>query len=468
MTVTKGWMGMCFVGCNVMVVGMARSGLAAVKLLAGKNANVIANDVKDASQLPDAVTELSQLPGVQLELGKPADDFVAQVDAVFISPGVPIDSSFVLKANDLGKPVIGELELGFMFTQCPIVAITGTNGKTTTTALTGLMFRRAGFNTNVVGNIGDPISAHATDTKPGDMTVLEVSSFQLESIHSFRPRVSVILNITPDHLNRHHDMQTYIDLKARIFENQRGDDVVILNWDDPLCRSLASKAKCRVLYFSRKEELSAGCFIKDGRICYRADGQEIVMGRPEEVRIPGDHNLENALAASACALSMGVSPMIVRHTLAAFEGVEHRLEFVLEHQGVRFINDSKGTNPDSSIKAVQAMTLPTIIIAGGYDKGTGYDDFVASFAGSKVCGLVVMGATAEQIASAAASRGFSNISHTATLKDAVYKAYGMAHPGYNVLLSPASASFDMFKDYEERGRVFKQIVTELADETGRK
>jgi UDP-N-acetylmuramoylalanine--D-glutamate ligase len=213
----------------------------------------------------------------------------------------------------------------------------------------------------------------------------------------------------------------------------------------------------------------AGCFIRDGRITFRdLEGQEIIMGRPEEVRIPGDHNLENALAASTAALCLGVNPMIVRHSLAAFEGVEHRLEFVTEVQGIRFINDSKGTNPDASIMAVRAMALPTIIIAGGYDKHTGFEDFIGSFAGSRIAGMVVIGDTADQLAAAAAARGFATVERAATLKDAVYKAYAMAHPGYNVLLSPACASFDMFKDYEERGRAFKQIATEIAEESGRR
>jgi UDP-N-acetylmuramoylalanine--D-glutamate ligase len=460
---------MCFGGCKVMVVGMARSGLAAVKLLSMREAEVIANDMKTAEDLSDVVAELTELPNVRLELGRSADELVREVDAVFISPGVPIDSNFIKIAEELGKPIIGELELGFMFTVAPVVAITGTNGKTTTTALTGLMFKRAGYNTHVVGNIGDPLSGHALDVKAEDMVVAEVSSFQLESIHTFRPKVSVILNITPDHLNRHHTMGAYTDMKARVFENQRGDDVVILNWDDAPTRALADRVKCRVMYFSRKEEVPAGCFIRDGRITWRGlDGKEQPMGRPEEVRIPGDHNLENALAASAAALAMGVNPMIVRHSLAAFEGVEHRLEFVTEVQGIRFINDSKGTNPAAAIASVRAMTLPTIIIAGGYDKHTGFDDFTASFAGSRICGMVVIGATADQLAASAEAHGFTAVERAATLKDAMYKAYGMAHPGYNVLLSPACASFDMFKDYEERGRVFKQIATEIAEESGRR
>ena len=459
---------MSFEGCPVIVVGMARSGLAAVRLLAANGAQVIAYDSKTAEELPDVAAALQDMPGVRLALGGDAMALLGEVQAVFISPGVPIDSALVLRARELGRPVLGEVELGFLFTQCPIIAITGTNGKTTTTALTGLMFRRAGFNTHVVGNIGDPICAHAMQTQPEDRMVLEISSFQLESIDSFRPTVSAILNITPDHLNRHHTMEEYIAMKARVFENQRGDDVLVLNWDDPQCRALAPQARCRVAWFSRREELDNGCFLKDGRICWRWEGQEVVMGRPEEVRIAGDHNLENALAASACALSMGVSPMIVRHTLAAFEGVEHRQEFVLEHQGVRFINDSKGTNPDSSIKAVQAMKLPTVLIAGGYDKGTSFDQFAQAVVAGKVAALVVIGATGPQIAKAAAEHGFTATHPASTLEDAVYKAYSLAHPGYNVLLSPACASFDMFRDFEERGRVFKEIVNRLASESERK
>ncbi len=460
---------MCFAGSRVLVVGMARSGLAAVKLLSRRNCLVIANDTKSDEDLADVVEELSGLPGVRLELGRPAEQFVRDVEAVFISPGVPIDSPFIVMAQELGKPVIGELELGYMFTKAPVVAITGTNGKTTTTALTGLMFKRAGYNTHVVGNIGDPLSGHALDIAPEDMVVAEVSSFQLESIHTFRPKVSAILNITPDHLNRHHTMECYTDMKSRVFENQRDNDVVILNWDNLPTRALAERVKCKLMWFSRKEEVPAGCFIRDGRIVWRdLEGQEIVMGRTEEVRIPGDHNLENALAASACALSMGVSPMIVRHSLAAFEGVEHRLEFVTEAQGIRFINDSKGTNADASIVAVQAMALPTIIIAGGYDKHSEFDEFIASFAGSRIAGMVVLGQTARKLEEEARKQGFAPVERADTLDDAVYKAYTMARPGYNVLLSPACASFDMFKDFEERGRAFKKIAMEIAAEAGRR
>jgi UDP-N-acetylmuramoylalanine--D-glutamate ligase len=460
---------MCFEGCKVLVVGMARSGLAAVRLLSSRGAEVIANDIKSITELSGSAAELSGRSNVHLELGIPADSLVNQAEAVFISPGVPIDSTFVKLAGKLGKPVIGELELGFMLISAPIVAITGTNGKTTTTALTGLMFKRDGICTHILGNIGDPLSAHVDDIKPEDVVVLEVSSFQLESIHAFRPKVSVVLNITPDHLNRHHTMENYTDMKARIFENQRGDDMLILNWDDPPTRALASRARCSVSYFSRKEEVPAGCFIRDGRITWKSlDGRELAMGRPEEVRIPGEHNLENALAASAAALSMGVSPIAVRHSLAAFEGVEHRLEFVVEAQGIRFINDSKGTNPDASIKAVRAMSLPTIIIAGGYDKHTGFDDFIASFACSKVAGMVVIGDTADQLADSATAKGFKPVVYARTFKEAVYAAYEMARPGYNVLLSPACASFGMFDDFEQRGRIFKQIAMEIAVEAGRK
>lgn len=460
---------MDFGGCKVMVVGMARSGLAAVRLLSGQGAEVIANDRKTAGELGDAVNEIASLPGVRLALGCAADGLVGEVEAVIISPGVPIDLPFVRIAGELGKPVIGELELGSTFITAPIVAITGTNGKTTTTALTGLMFRRAGFGTHVVGNIGDPLCAHTGEIKPEDVVVAEVSSFQLESIHTFRPRVSVVLNISPDHLDRHRTMENYTDMKARVFENQRGDDMLILNWDDAPTRALAARAKCAVLYFSRREEVPAGCFIRDGRIVWRGpDGQETVMGRPEEVRIPGPHNLENALAASAAALSMGVSPMVVRHSLAAFEGVEHRLEFVTEVQGVRFINDSKGTNPDASIKAVHAMALPTVIIAGGYDKHTGFDSFVSSFAGSRIAGMVVIGDTAGQLAESAAKHGFAPVERAGSLEDAVRRAYAMARPGYNVLLSPACASYDMFSDFEERGHAFKRIAMQIAEESERK
>lgn len=447
---------------QALVVGMAKSGVAAAKLLAALGAQVTINDSKSADELGEALKGLKGVK-VQQALGQKADGLLEGKDLIVVSPGVPTSLSFFAAAKDAGIPVIGETELGFQYTQCPVVAITGTNGKTTTTALMGHIFERAGYTTHVTGNIGQPLSGVALQTQPEDRVVLEASSFQMETIETFHPRVSAILNLTEDHLNRHGTMEHYIDAKARIFENQEGDDILVLNADNGLTSSLAGRAHCRVLYFSRTQEVSAGCCVLDGRITYLpGDGTKVPMGRPEEVRIPGKHNLENALAAATMAMAMGVPGPVVRHALATFEGVEHRLESVDEIQGVRFINDSKGTNPDASIQAVQSMLMPTILIAGGSEKNSDFAPFIQAFT-DKIVAMIVIGETAERIQKAAMKEGFVNVQRAESLQSAVEKAFAMAKPGYNVLLSPACASFDMFKNFEQRGEVFKQIVAHLAE-----
>ncbi|MDD3242840.1 MAG: UDP-N-acetylmuramoyl-L-alanine--D-glutamate ligase [Eubacteriales bacterium] len=447
---------------KVLVVGMARSGVAAAALLARLGARVTANDSKTAQQLEEPAKALEKLAGVHTAFGQPAADLLNGQEALVISPGIPVDAPFVTQAREMGIEVLGELELGARLTDKPILAITGTNGKTTTTTLVGLMMQMNGQRTGVVGNIGEPLCAHVCRPDEEDVYVAEVSSFQLETVKSFRPSVSAILNLTPDHLNRHYTMENYLDVKCRIFENQSGEDVLVLNRDDETLRGVAQRAHCRVAWFSIREEVDEGCFVRDGRIVVRRDGQEQVLCRADEVRIPGPHNLSNALAASACALYAGASPKAVRHSLATFEGVEHRLEFVESIRGVRFINDSKGTNPDSTIKAVEAMTLPTVLIAGGYDKKTGFAELMAKLPGSRIVGLVVLGQTADELERDARAVGFSPVRRAEGFRQAVLMAYEMAHTGYNVLLSPACASFDMFRDYEERGRVFKDLVAELA------
>lgn len=446
---------------QALVVGMAKSGVAAARLLVRQGAQVTINDSKSADELTEALKGLRGVKVAQA-LGQKADGLLAGKDLVVVSPGVPTSLSFFEKARQAGIPVIGETQLGYEFTRCPIVAITGTNGKTTTTALMGHIFERAGYATHVTGNIGQPLSSVALDTQPDDRVVLEASSFQMETITTFRPRVSAILNITEDHLNRHKTMENYIDAKARIFENQRDDDVLVLNADNALTAALAERASCRVLYFSRTQEVPAGCCILEGRITYLpGDGARVPMGRPEEVRIPGKHNLENALAAATMAMAMGVPGAVVRHALATFEGVEHRLEFVDEIQGVRFINDSKGTNPDASIQAVDSMRLPTILIAGGSEKNSDFTPFIQAFT-DKIVAMIVIGETADRIQRTAMKEGFVNVQRADSLKSAVEKAFAMAKPGYNVLLSPACASFDMFQNFEHRGEVFKSIVAGLA------
>jgi len=447
---------------KVLVIGLARSGIAAAKLLASLGAKVSVNDSKTAEQLGEVLAPLADYP-VQYCLGEKPDRFVPGQDLIVVSPGVPTELPYKKLAEELGIPVIAEAELGYRLSPCPMVAITGTNGKTTTTTLMGKIFEKAGFRTHVVGNIGLPITEAVPEMKAEDRIVMEVSSFMTETTDEFHPRVSAILNITEDHLNRHHTMEAYTDAKCRIFERQVGDDAVVLNYDQEATRVLCSRVHCRVLFFSRLQEVDCGVFIRDDRILYRDEsGCETVICRPGEIRLPGNHNLENALAAVAMAMAMGVDPHAIRHTLATFEGVEHRIESVRTVSGVRFINDSKGTNVDAALQAVWSMQSPTVLIAGGYDKHT---DFVPLFEGftDQMIHVVLIGETADQLEAAARSCGYTALTHADSMKEAIEKAYVLAPAGGNVLLSPACASFDMFKDYEERGRVFKTLVWELSE-----
>lgn len=453
---------MTYLGKTVLVVGLARSGIAAVKALRSLGAKVIANDIKERQQLGDAISELEPL-GVEFYLGDTPDALVDKVDLIVISPSVPIDSPFIQKAQRLGREVISELELAYRLCRAQVVAITGTNGKTTTVTLTGEILKKAGFNAYVVGNIGVPFVGKALDMEENDIAVVEVSSFQLEAIHDFHPRVAAILNITPDHLNRHKTMENYIAAKARIFENCTPDDWVVLNADNEEAAGLAAQARARVLFFSRLKPLSRGAWVEDGTVVLDiGHGKEAVCG-VDDIFIPGAHNLENALAASLMARVMGATPEDIAFTLRTFKGVEHRIEYVDIIGGVKFYNDSKGTNPDASIKAINAMKGPTVLIAGGMDKGSSFDEFIDAF-GKTVTHMVVLGETADKLIKAAKEKGFDRVYRVNSIEESVRKAFSLASPGYNVLLSPACASWDMFKDYEERGRVFKSAVRALKGE----
>lgn len=453
---------MTYQGKTVLVVGLARSGIAVVKALKGLGAKVIANDIKTRQQLDSSISELEQLD-VELYLGDTPDALVDKVDLMVISPSVPIDSPFVQKAQRLGCEVISELELAYRLCSAPIVAITGTNGKTTTVTLTGEILKKAGFNAYVVGNIGVPFVSKALEMDDGDIAVVEVSSFQLEAIRDFHPRVAAILNITPDHLNRHKTMENYIAAKARIFENCTPGDWVVLNADNEAAAGLAGKARAQVLFFSRLKPLSKGAWVEDGTVVLDiGHGKEAICG-VDDIFIPGEHNLENALAASLMARIMGATPEDIAITLKTFKGVEHRIEYVDTIGGVKFYNDSKGTNPDASIKAIRAMKGPTVLIAGGMDKGSSFDEFIDAF-GNTVTHMVVLGETADKLIKTAKEKGFDRVYRVSSIEEGVRKAFSLASPGYNVLLSPACASWDMFKDYEERGRVFKSAVKALKGE----
>lgn len=442
---------------------MARSGVAAAQLLVKHGALVTVNDSKTREELGDVLSPLENLP-VQWALGCPAMDVLAGQDVLVISPGIPDSVPFVKKAKADGIYVIGEVELAYQLTPGQMVAVTGTNGKTTTVSLLGEIFTNAGKTTHVVGNIGYPYSLAGLSSKQDDMIVCEISSFQMETADTFHPKVAALLNITEDHLNRHGDMATYTAMKMRIFQRQTEADYAVFNDDDPALQPLIPQVKSHVLLFSRKHEVPEGAFARDGKVVLRLNGQEKAVCAADEIYIPGPHNLENALAAVCVAGAMGVSTEVLKHTLQTFKGVEHRIEFVRELEGIRYINDSKGTNVDSTIKAVQTMTRPTAIILGGYDKHCDFTPMVKEMLASPMIReAVLIGVTADQIQATLLKEGFdaNRIHRASTLEDAVQQCRALAEDGWNVLLSPACASFDMFSDYEARGRIFKEIVAGL-------
>ncbi|MCH5286282.1 MAG: UDP-N-acetylmuramoyl-L-alanine--D-glutamate ligase [Christensenellaceae bacterium] len=450
-----------YAGKRVLVVGMARSGVAAAQLLVKAGAKVVVNDNKTKEQLGDAVTPLESLP-VEWALGRPAGELLDGIDALVISPGIPDTAGFVVEAKKRGVYVTGELEMAHQLSSGEMVAVTGTNGKTTTVSLLGEIFRNAGRVTHVVGNIGYPYSAAGLDSKNDDMFVCEVSSFQMETAETFHPRAAALLNITEDHLNRHGTMECYTATKMRMFAQQTAEDTAVFNADDPALEPLTGQVKSRVMLFSRKREVAEGAFVREGKLVTRWNGEEREVCGVEEIRIPGPHNLENALAAACVATAMGVPAPVIRHSLRTFAGVEHRIEFVRELEGVRYINDSKGTNVDSTIKAVQTMTQPTAIILGGYDKHCDFTPLIKEMLASPhIREAVLIGATADQIERTCRECGYDRLHRAATLEEAVDTCRALASEGWNVLLSPACASFDMFADYEARGRIFKEIVKAL-------
>ena len=448
-------------GKKVLVFGMARSGIAAARLLREKGAEVHITDAKEEKDFNGALDELRE--GVVWHLGeKHPENLLAGMDTLVISPGIPIEHPAVRAAQAANVEVLGEVELAYRCSSGTLLAVTGTNGKTTTCTLLGEIFKNAGKRTFVVGNIGTPYAGIAAELKPTDVTVCEISSFQMESASRFHPDICAVLNITEDHLNRHHTMENYIALKERIFANCKGSDCVILNYDDAACRDMANRVQGKVVWFSSRQDVPYGAFVREGKLVFGTPAEYQPVCACAEVAIPGEHNLQNALAAAAMAISAGVPAPVVRHTLRTFQGVEHRIEFVRELDGVRFINDSKGTNVDSTIWAIRAMDRPTAIILGGYDKSTDFTPMVREMLHSKVRHAVLIGVTAPQIAATLDKCGFTAWEMAGTdFRKAIERAFALAGEGGNVLLSPACASFDMFSDYEARGRIFKEIVTGL-------
>jgi len=443
---------------------MARSGIACAKLLNDAGASVRINDMKSAEQIGSALDVL-KTEGIEWRLGENVEDLLDGMDYLVISPGIPFDHPAVLKAKNMGVHVIGEIEAAYRLGQGKVIGITGTNGKTTTTTLVGEIFRNAGKITHVVGNIGDAYSASAGKMRPEDAVVCELSSFQLESIDTFRPEIAAVLNLTEDHLNRHKTMENYGNVKKRVFENQSENDFAVLNYDDAFTVKMAEGIKSSVYWFSRTKAVDRGAAVEGELIVFTdKDGVKTNVCRVEDVYIPGPHNLENALAATCIAMCAGVPSPVIRHTLRTFRGVEHRIETVRTVDGVKYINDSKGTNPDSTVKAVETMKEDTVIILGGSEKDSDFTYLSGLIAKSKIHFAVLIGKTGERIGQSLEKAGFTQYEYTGyDFVRAVETARAHAHEGGNVLLSPACASFDMFKDYEERGRVFKDIVNALKE-----
>ncbi len=441
-------------GKKTLVVGLGKSGTAAAEALKLVGAQVSVYDGREDEQKRRWAEE----NGFSFSFGE-RPDYVSGFDLVVLSPGVPVDTEFVKEASQEGAEVIGELELAYRLGRGNYIAITGTNGKTTTTALTGEIFKAAGKKTEVVGNIGVAVISRALTASEDTCMVTECSSFQLETTEEFHPSVSALLNVTPDHLNRHGTMENYVRAKAKIFANQDENDYFIYNADDEICSETASFCRAVKVPFSRKKELPFGAFVSGGKIVVAdADGRTEICGA-EELLIPGQHNLENALAAAAIAVFSGIDAQTVADVFRSFPGVSHRLERCGQKNGVYFVNDSKGTNPDAAIRAVLSFH-DIVLIAGGYDKGAEFEEFTGSFRGH-VKELVLMGTTAPKIRQAAEAAGFHRIHMVKDMKEAVNLSFSLAEPGDTVLLSPACASWDMYKKFEDRGDDFKRCVTEL-------
>ncbi len=443
---------------RVLVVGLGKSGVASALFLRSRGAQVTVSDSKPQEQLSEEIPILLD-HGIIIETGGHGERTFHGQDLIVVSPGVPADSPPLVQARALGEPVIGEIELAAQFLPKNIVAITGSNGKTTTTTLTGEIITAGGYPTRVGGNIGTPAISLVDAARPDSVIVLEVSSFQLETIQTFRPKVAVVLNVTPDHLDRHRTFETYVDAKARIFENQHADDFAVLNADDPVCVELSDRTRAQVFWFSRKKEVQQGASLRDGRILFRdSSGQQEIMVA-SEIPLKGAHNLENTLAAICAGALMKCAPERIRAAVRNFKAVEHRLEYVATIRGVEYYNDSKATNVDATIKALESFPANIHLILGGKDKGSDYT-VLNDLLRQRVKRVYTIGAAADKIESQV--REAAEIVHAESLDSAVQRASASAQPGDIVLLAPACASFDQFRNYEHRGKVFKELVQRLS------
>ena len=443
-----------------LIIGAGRSGIAAAKLIEALSQEYVIYDGKtdiDTAAVKDAIgTEKD----VAFLLGEVNREDLGGFDVCVVSPGVPLTTPVMKAVESAGIPVWSEIELAYLHDKGTVLAITGTNGKTTTTSLTYEIVRAWNENTLLVGNIEIPYAGLVEKSVPGGYTVAEISSFQLETMITFRPHVSAILNITPDHLDRHGSMENYENVKKSITKNQTVDDFTVLNYEDAVLRAFAPSAPCRVIYFSSAHELEEGWFLRGEDIILKEAGKEILLLRMSETNLVGTHNAENIMAAAAITYAAGVPLELIREVTKRFTAVEHRIEFTEEINGVRYYNDSKGTNTDAAIKAIDAMPSKTVLIAGGYDKHSEYDDWISHLHG-KCKRLLLMGQTAKNIAEACDKAGFADYEFVEDMPEAVRRAAELAESGECVLLSPACASWGMFKNYQQRGRIFKEEVRKL-------
>lgn len=447
-------------GKRVLVFGSGKSGIGAAELLGQVGACPVLYDGNPDLDKEAVLHKTASIKETDIYAGGIPEEVQKSLDLAVLSPGVPTDLPLVKSFYEQGLPVWGEVELAFRTGKGRVLAITGTNGKTTTTALLGKIMEDAEDSVFVVGNIGTPYTSKALEMTEDSVTVAEISSFQLETIEKFAPCVSAILNITEDHLNRHHTMEEYIRVKELIVKNQKPEDVCVLNYEDPVLREFGKNIVPQTVYFSSERRLEKGIFLEDGQIILKTEDQEISLVKTDDLKLLGKHNFENVMAAAAMAYYAGVSVESIRKSICEFTAVEHRIEYVTEKNGVVYYNDSKGTNPDAAIKGIQAMNRPTWLIGGGYDKGSSYDEWLNSFDG-KVRSLVLIGQTKEKIREAAERLGVCSCILCEDLQEAVKICAEKAQPGEAVLLSPACASWGQFDNYEQRGDCFKEYVKNL-------
>lgn len=440
-----------------LIVGAGRSGICSAQLLEKLDKDYVIYDGNTELDKKAVLGKIGTEKDIPFILGEVQKDALTDIDICAVSPGVSLETDIMKKVISCGIPVWSEIELAYLYDKGEVIGITGTNGKTTTTSLTYEIVREYNKNTLLVGNIEIPYTGRVADSVTGGATVAEISSFQLETMLTFKPKVSAILNITPDHLDRHKTMENYGDVKKSIAKNQTQEDFCVLNYDDPVLREFAKECKAKVVFFSSQEKLDDGFFYSDGCIYFAQNGTSELFVNTAEVKLVGVHNFENIMAAAAITMSFGVPVEIIRDVVKKFVAVEHRIEYVATVDGVKYYNDSKGTNTDAAIKAIDAMPSKTVLIAGGYDKNSEYDEWVSRFP-DKVRKLVLIGQTAEKIAAACEKIGFTDYVFANSLEEAVTVCRKEAKQGDCCLLSPACASWGMFKNYQQRGDMFKEYV----------